>query len=109
MLRSVGIRPVDTSGGGIQSDHIVRGLDGVHDSVDNQRRGFELLKGSSLKDPLQLEVFHILWSDLAKRAVPLAIVVSGVREPVVRLLIGAKDAVKRDLRPERASGDENEE
>ena len=109
LFGSVGIRPEDASGGGVQSDDVIRRLHGVHDSVYNQRRSFELFKRSSLKDPLQLEVFHILRSDLAKRAIPLPVVVSGVREPVVRLLIGAQDALKGNLRLQRTGGNDNEE
>ena len=95
------VGPEDPSGGGIESDHVVGSLDRVHDPVHHQRRGFELLERSRLIDPLQFQVLHVLRSDLRERAMTLAHSGTGVGQPVLRLLVGAQDAIEGNLGEQR--------
>jgi hypothetical protein len=46
---------------------------------------------------LQLQIFDIGPSDLGQRAISLTEKGPGVGEPVLRLLAGAEDTLKRDL------------
>src|SRR3989442_7178232 len=60
-----------SSRGGIESnDGIGRGHR-VHHAVDDQGRGFELLEGSGLKHPLQLEIPRVRQRDLGEQGVAL--------------------------------------
>ena len=89
----MGVCPEDTARRGVESKNVVRGLNRVHDAVHNKRRGLKFFEGSSLGDPLNFEVLYILGGDLREGAVSLAVVVSMMSEPVLRLLTGAKNTL----------------
>ena len=46
------VEPEDAAGAGIEGDHVVGRLGQIHDAVDHQRRGLELLQALGLEDPL---------------------------------------------------------
>ena len=96
------VDPEHASGGGIERHDVVRRQHRVHDAVDDERRRFEFLVGlgrpARLEHPLQLQVLHVRRRDLRERAVAVAGQVPGVRQPVLRFLIGAENAVEGDLR-----------
>ena len=80
-----------------------RALQRVQNPIDGQCRRLEFLERPGLPDPLQLQILHVRWRDLRERAVALVEQRSRVRQPVVRLAIGAEDSLERDLlRPERS-------
>src|SRR5207249_36134 len=108
LLRSMGERPEDAACRGVQRDDVVRSLDGVHDAVDDNGRRFELFEGACLVDPLHFEVLHILRSDLRQRAITLAVVISGIGEPVLGFLAGVNDPLVRHLRLKRERSANNE-
>src|SRR5260370_17366537 len=57
--RTVRERPKDSSRGGVQSDYVIRRLNGVHDAIHHQRRSFKLLQRPGLKNPPQLQVLYV--------------------------------------------------
>src|SRR5262249_30660211 len=83
----VHISPDRLTGGRIQSDNVIRTLNGVHDSVHHERCHFVLVERTRLEYPFQLEIPHVLWSDLRERAMPLACQRTSIGQPVVRFLI----------------------
>src|SRR5207248_24622 len=90
----IGERPEDASGHRIEGNHVSRRLNRVHYTVHYQRGGFELLQGTGLINPLLLQVLHVFRSDLIEQTVTLAHGGSGVRQPVLRLLIGPEDPLE---------------
>src|SRR5439155_18117460 len=54
-----------------------------------------------LVDPERLELRHVLPVDLVELRVALRFVRAGVRQPVVRLALGLRDAIVRNLRDRR--------
>src|SRR5262249_3602129 len=86
-IRLVHISPDRLTGGRIQSDNVIRTLNGVHDAVHHERCHFLLFERTRLEDPLEFEIPHVLWSDLGELAVPLACQRTSVGQPVVGFLI----------------------
>ena len=98
----VGINPEDLPRCRLESKNVVA-LSGVHDAVDDQRRGLVVIEPSCLKHPLQLEALRIGGRDLGQLAVALAHVATGIREPVLWLLLRIQDALGRQLRKKRVA------
>src|SRR4029453_12111347 len=65
---------------------------------DDKGRRLELLGRASLEDPLQLEIPDVLRRDLRQRAVTMACVSPGVRQPVMRFGTGAQQPIEGHLR-----------
>ena len=94
---NVGPGPEHAAGGGVERDDVIRCLDGIHDAVDNQRRGFELLERACLEDPLQFQIRDVGGRDLIQLGVAIAGHGAGVCQPVLRLFGGVKEPVEGDL------------
>src|SRR6516165_10366716 len=95
-VRLVEIPPDGFAGGGIEGEHVVDALDGVHDSIHYQRRDLVFLDRPGLEDPLQREVFGVVRSDLCESAMALTHQAAGIGEPVLRFLAGAEEPRERD-------------
>src|SRR4051812_46287378 len=93
----VSVNPEDASGFCIQSHNIAWRLGEIHDSVHDQRRGFEFLQRVGLENPLLLEILHVDGSDLFQQAVTLACVTTRIRQPVFRMIGGVKQEIVCDL------------
>ena len=91
------IHPDGASGAGVEGEGAIVLRGGVEDSVNDQRRGFELSGGGSLIDPLGGEAVDVLRVDLIQRAEALSGVVAGVGHPVLRLFGGVQETVGGDL------------
>ena len=68
--------PEHATGRGVERDDVV-GRWTVHDAIDHQRRGLELLERARLEDPLQLEVLHVVRRNLRQGTVALTEHVAG--------------------------------
>ena len=95
-------RPERPAGDGVERDDLIgalhrRALQRVEHAVHRQRGRLELLQRPGLPDPLQLEVLHVGRRDLRQLAVPLVEDRSRVAQPVLWFLVGAKQAIERDL------------
>jgi hypothetical protein len=95
-------RPIRTAGDAVERDDLIDAPDGwslhgVQHAVDGQRRGFEFLERPGLPDPLQLEILDVRRCDLRQLTVSLVLDRAGVGEPVLRLFVGAHDAVEGDI------------
>ena len=69
----------------------------VHDAVDENRRGLDLLRKVRLERPGEAERVHVVARDLRQRAVAPARIVAVIRGPAVRLRVG-RGADRRDRR-----------
>src|SRR5262249_7696477 len=83
---------------GVERDYIVGALRGVHDPIDHQRRVLVLFERAGLEDPLQREIPGIRRGDLREPAVTLAAEIASIYQPILRLLIRAKDPLERNGR-----------
>ena len=95
-------RPEGAAGDGVERHHLIRALhrralQRVEHAVHRQRGRLELLQRPGLPDPLQLQVLHVGRRDLRQLAVPLVEDRARVAQPVLRFLVGAQQAVERDL------------
>src|SRR5262249_51649499 len=90
------IRPDRLASGGVEGDHVVGALNGVHDAVDDQRGDLVLIERARLEYPLERQILGVIGRDLLELAVALAHAAAVVAQPVLRLLIGVEDAVERD-------------
>ena len=86
ILMTVG--PQDAAGERVERVNLVLRPGQVHDAVDDERRGLELLLVPSLEQPLDVEVLDVLRRDLIEAAEAPAIVAVRIGEPVSGLLIG---------------------
>ena len=105
-------RPEGAAGDGVERDDLIRALHGralqrVEHAVHRQRGRLELLQRPGLPDPLQLQVLHVGRRDLRELAVALVEDRSRVAQPVLRLLVGAKQAVERHLLSEQGATQDN--
>src|SRR4029077_9414104 len=82
----------------VEGESIARRLSDVHDTVDDEWSRFEFFQRFRLKYPLLLEVLHICRIDLTERAIALACICSGIRQPVVRLVGSAQQALIPNFR-----------
>ena len=55
-----------------------------------------LFERTGLEDPAQLEIPGILRADLRQRTMALAVETTGIRQPILRLVIGAQDPLERN-------------
>ena len=79
------VDPEHSSRRGIERDHVVRGRDGIHHAVDDQRRRLERRADARLIDPARHERGHVAGGDLRQRRVALVRVVAAEGEPVPRV------------------------
>jgi len=96
------ILPKRPPGAGVERGDVARRLGDVHDAVNHERRGLELVAAVDLIDPQRPQTGGILGRDLVERGVTMPEVVARVGEPVARLLGCRDDPLERHLRGERA-------
>ena len=97
------VGPEDAPGPGIQGDHHVGRPGQVHDPVHHQGSRLEILERLRLINPLQLQVLNVGFPDLIQVAVPLAVVGSGIGQPIAGLVVSVHNSLVADL-PQEASG-----
>ncbi len=65
----VGVTPEDAASAGVESYYVVGGIGEVHDAIDYQRSGFDLVWRVRLPDPFEVELCDIGWGDFFEQAV----------------------------------------
>ena len=81
------VHPQLPSGDRVERVDRVLGTRQIHDPVDDERRGLELLDVAPLEQPFDAQVLHVLRCDLVQPAVAPAVVRARIHEPVAGLLI----------------------
>ena len=93
-LRPAMVFPDHPAGAAIEGDHAV-GVGHIHDAVDYDRHALEFLGAREMIDPFRRQRGYVAGVDLFQRAVPLRVVGSRIREPVVR--VGFEQVLIGDL------------
>ncbi len=75
----------------------------VQHAIDNQRRRLEFSSGHGLICPLRHQRMRVRSINLFQRAESMTRIVAGISKPVLRLLGGVEQPLRRDLRPDRAA------
>ena len=91
------VGPIGAAGPRVQSEGIAGRLGEIHDAIHHQGGGLDLLKCPHLEHPLQLEVPDISPIDLIEPAVAMAVVGTGIGQPVFRLLLSVQYALVSHL------------
>src|SRR5215475_1556623 len=92
--------PVLPARGGIERHHFGQARR-IQNAVHDNRRVLHLLvgrRGGGPPYPLELQIFDIIPIDLRQPAIAITFITSRVGEPILRFLLGVKQAIERDLR-----------
>jgi hypothetical protein len=97
------ISPDLTPGSSIEGSNRA-GLRGVHDAVDNQRRGFQDRFAGHRKRPCGLQLANVGRADLRQRGIVCALEVAPVHQPVVRFSAGIHEPIECDTAARQRGG-----
>ena len=69
--RRIPVVPDQTARGGLEREHLGARRDQIHDTINNDRRGVQVLGiVAGLKDPRGSKIFHVARVDLIQSAIP---------------------------------------
>ena len=91
------VAPDRAAGARVDRPRVVVEAGCVDDSVHDERRRLEAAERAGLERPLRRQLLDVFGGDLRERAVPLAGVVSRVREPARRILEAVEQILRRHL------------
>ncbi len=102
----VAVLPEHAAGLRVHRQHVVRPLGDIHDPVHDERRGLPRAEHLIGQNPLELEILDVAGLDLRQQTVALTGIAARIGEPVLRLVRGAQQAIRGDLRIERRRPDD---